>query len=81
MAAKEGREGACMIEFTDDEMTLMMIYNPGSREGLIIELTNMQKAPTSRDRNLRKWTKSVLEKLYQMTDADFEKLELFPDFG
>lgn len=70
-----------MIEFTDDEMTLMMIYNPGSREGLIIELTNMQKALTSRDRNLRKWTKSVLEKLYQMTDADVEKLELFPDFG
>lgn len=54
MAAEEGREGACMIDFTDDEMTLMMIYNPGSRDGLIVELTNMQKALTSRDRNLRK---------------------------
>ena len=28
--------------FTDDELNLMMIYNPGSREGQIAALTQMQ---------------------------------------
>ena len=46
--------------FTDDELNLMMIYNPGSREGLIAELTQMQSQLTGRDKELRRWTKSVL---------------------
>ena len=31
-----------MIGFTEDELTLMMIYNPGSKDGLIQELTTMR---------------------------------------
>ena len=46
-----------MIGFTEDELMLMIIYNPGTRKGLIRELTTMQQALTGRDRNLRKWTK------------------------
>ena len=65
--------------FTDDEWMLMMIYSPGTRAGLIEELQTMQKCLTVRDRNLRKWTASLLEKLSQMTDAEFEALDLYPD--
>ena len=39
-----------MIQFTGDEFMLMMIYNPGTKEGLIHELTVMQKSLTGRDR-------------------------------
>lgn len=66
--------------FSDDEWTLMMLYNPGNRSGLIDALREMQKALTGRDRNLRKWTKSVLSKLEQMSDAEFEAMDLYPDF-
>ena len=64
--------------FTDDELNLMMIYNPGSREGLIAELTKMQSQLTSRDKELRRWTKSVLSKLSAMSDEVFSVLELLP---
>lgn len=66
--------------FTDDELTLMMLYSPGTREGLIAELTAMQNALTGRERNLRKWTKSVLKKVADMTDEEFENIDLLPDF-
>ncbi len=65
--------------FTDDEWMLMMIYSPGTRMGLIEELETMQKSLTGRDRNLRKWTASLLEKLSWMTDAEFDTLDLYPD--
>ena len=65
--------------FTDDEWMLMMIYSPGTRAGLIEELETMQKSLTGRDRNLRKWTASLLEKLSRMTDAEFDALDLYPD--
>ena len=65
--------------FTDDEWMLMMIYSPGTRSGLIEELEAMQKNLTGRDRNLRKWTASLLEKLSRMTDAEFDALDLYPD--
>lgn len=64
--------------FTDDELNLMMIYNTGSREGLIAELMKMQAQLTVRDKELRRWTKSVLSKLSAMSDEAFSYLELFP---
>lgn len=67
--------------FTNDEMNLMMLYSPGTREGLIAELTEMQKSLTGRDRNLRRWTALVLEKLNTMTDAEFDELDLLPNLG
>ena len=66
------------MDFTQDEWMLMALYNPGSREGLIAALTAMQGALSGRERNLRKWTASVLWKLEQMNDAEFEALELYP---
>ena len=64
--------------FTDDELNLMMIYNPGSRVGLIEELAQMQSQLTGRDKELRRWTKSVLAKLSAMSDEAFSSLELLP---
>ena len=64
--------------FTDDELNLMMIYNPGSRVGLIAELTKMQSQLTGRDKELRRWTTSVLSKLSAMSDEAFSSLELLP---
>ena len=51
----------------------------GTRIGLIAELQKMQKSLTGRDRNLRRWTASLLAKLAEMTDAEYEALDLYPD--
>ena len=64
--------------FTDDELNLMMIYNPGSRVGLIEELAQIQSQLTGRDKELRRWTTSVLSKLSAMSDEAFSSLELLP---
>ena len=64
--------------FTDDELNLIMIYNPGSRVGLIEELAQMQSQLTGRDKELRRWTTSVLSKLSAMSDEAFSSLELLP---
>ncbi len=59
------------MRFTDDEWMLMMLYSPGTRTGLIEELQKMQKSLTGRDRNLCRWTASLLAKLREMTDAEY----------
>lgn len=71
------RSYKCVL--TDDEWVLMMLYSPGTRTGLIEELQKMQKSLTGRDRNLRRWTASLLAKLAEMTDAEYEALDLYPD--
>ncbi len=67
------------IRFNKQEMILMMLYNTGSRTGLITELKSMQTQLTGRERKLRSLTVRVLEKLERMTDAAFEELDLYPD--
>ena len=64
------------IAFTDDELTLMLLYNPGSREGLLLELRKMQSQLSADDKRLRSWTCSVLKKLQAMSDEEFDQLEL-----
>ena len=68
-----------MMDFTQDERNMMMLYSPGTRTGLIAELQKMQKSLTGRDRNLRRWTASLLAKLAEMTDAEYEALDLYLD--
>ena len=38
-----------------------------------------KKVLTGRDRNLRRWTASLLAKLVEMTDAEYEALDLYLD--
>ena len=69
-----------MMNFTHDEINLMAIYNTGTREGLIEELTTMRKYLESDETELMKLTDSALAKLNQLTDAEFDALDLIPDF-
>ena len=68
------------MDFTNDEMNLMCIYDTGSRTGLISALSEMRKELDADEVMLREMTDSVLSKLSAMPDEDYEKLELYPDF-
>ena len=69
-----------MIHFTHDEINLMAIYNTGKRDGLIEELTTMRKYLESDETELMKLTDSALAKLNTLTSAEFDTLDLIPDF-
>ena len=66
--------------FTHDEINLMTIYNTGTRNGLINELTEMRKYLESDETELLALTDSALAKLNQLTEAEFDTLDLIPDF-
>ena len=68
-----------MKRFTKDERMMMMLYNPGTRAGLIAELEAMRLQLPPSERRLDRLSKSVLEKLDGMTDAEFDSLDLYPD--
>ena len=69
-----------MMDFTNDEMNLMCIYDTGNRTGLINALSEMRKELDADEVALRELTDSVLNKLSAMTEEDYAKLELYPDF-
>ena len=69
-----------MMDFTNDEMNLMCIYDTGSRTGLINALSEMRKELDADEAALRELTDYVLNKLSAIPDEDYEKLELYPDF-
>lgn len=69
-----------MINFTNDEMNLMCIYQSDSRSGLIATLTEMRGYLDEDEAQLRELTDSALQKLGKITDEDFAELELIPDF-
>ena len=68
------------MNFTNDEMNLMCIYDTGSRMGLMNALAEMRKELSADEVELRELTDSTLNKLFAMSDEDFAKLELYPDF-
>ena len=69
-----------MMDFTHDEINLMAIYNTGSRAGLIEELTAMRGYLEADETELRELTDSVITKLGKLSDAEFDALDLVPDF-
>ena len=68
------------MNFTTDEMNLMCIYNTGSRESLMRELREMRGYIGADQPELLAMTDSALQKLDKISDEEFTKLELFPDF-
>ena len=67
--------------FTNDEMNLMCIYNrDGSRKGMISALKSMRQYLGEDDEELQALTDSTLQKLERISNDEFEKLELVPDF-
>ena len=69
-----------MGNFTFEETNLLCIYNTGSRTGLIDALTEMRGELSPDETELLALTDSTLAKLRAMTDAEFDELELYPDF-
>lgn len=66
-----------MNDFTQDELTLMSIYNSaGTRQGLIDSLADMRQYLDEDEVELRKLTDSTLIKLSDINDAEFLTIEL-----
>ena len=65
------------MNFNHEELMLMMLYNTGTRLGLIHKLRLMQCYLMPDENALRKLSEGVIEKLKLLTDAEFAELE-FP---
>ena len=65
------------MNFDHEELMLMMLYNTGTRLGLIHELQLMQCYLMPDEIALRELSEGVVEKLKPMTDARFAEVE-FP---
>ena len=68
-----------MMDFTQDERNMMMLYSPGTRSGLCEALTLMKEQLSEDESELFALADSVLRKVSAMDDAAFEKLNLYPD--
>lgn len=66
--------------FTPDEINLMCIYDTGSRMGLLFELHDIASYLSADDKELAVLIHSTIEKLCNITDAEYDLLELYPDF-
>ena len=65
------------MNFNSEELMLMVLYNHGTRLGLMQELRLMQCYLMPDETALRELSETVIEKLKLMTDADFSEIE-FP---
>ena len=65
---------------TYEERQLMAIYNTGTRQGLLEELIDMQKYLSTEEEDLTKLTASAIRKLQEMSDDDYEAMDLVPEF-
>ena len=69
-----------MMNFTNDEMNLMCIYDTGTRAGLIDAMSEMKKELAEEENELRDMTDSAIDKLKAMTDEEYAEVEFYPDF-
>ena len=71
-----------MCKFTSEETNLICIYNTGSRESLLLELTQMKTHLGKDETKLLELTKSVMDKITVMNDGEFDSItaELIADF-
>ena len=69
------------MNFTNDELNLMCIYDTGSRMGLIEALSTMREQLEADETELMQMTNSAIKKLCAMSDEDYAAMELFPDFN
>ena len=67
------------MNFDHEELMLMMLYNTGTRLGLIHELRLMQCYLMPDETALRELSEGVIEKLTLLTVAEFSHLEFSPD--
>lgn len=69
-----------MPYFTIQELNLICIYDPGTRTGLIAELSNMITYLTSEEKELKSLATTVIEKISRMTDEEYAALTRNTDF-
>ena len=62
------------MEFTNDEKMLIMLYNPGTRTGLIMELAKLTENLTTEDEDLKGMVGRLGPKLAQLTDKEFNQV-------
>lgn len=65
-----------MPQFTLEEMNLICLYEGENRRETIRELESMQTYLTPDERALRELSDSVLRKLRQMTDSEYDAFAL-----
>ena len=65
------------MNFNGEELMLMILYNPGTRLGLMQELRLMQCYLMPDETALQELSEQVIEKLKLLTNAEFAELE-FP---
>ena len=63
-----------------EERQLMAIYNTGTRKGLLETLIDLQKFLSKEEQDLNDLSASAISKLQEMSDDDYEALDLVPDF-
>ena len=68
------------MNITFEEQQLMSLYNTGTRTGLIAALEEMRGYLAADETELRELTDSAIAKLRRMSDAEYDALDLFPDF-
>ena len=71
-----GKRGLTM-NFNHEELMLMMLYNTGTRLGLVQELRLMQCYLMPDETALRELSENVIDKLKLLTDEQFAEIE-FP---
>ena len=62
------------MNFNGEELMLMMLYNTGTRLGLMQELRLMQCYLLPDETALRELSEGVIEKLKLISDADFDEV-------
>ena len=68
------------MDFTKDELSLIGIYNAGSRKETIAALIEMQQYLEDDEADLRELTDNAVNKLEKISDEQFDLLDLIPDF-
>ena len=63
-----------MNRFTVEETNLICIYNTGTREGLLEELSEMQTHLEENEIELIELTKSVMDKISIISDDEFNNI-------
>ena len=63
-----------MDKFTVEEINIICIYNTGTREGLLDELSEMQTYLEQDEMELIELTKSVINKISAMSNDDFDSI-------
>ena len=68
------------MNFNHEELMLMMLYNTGTRLGLVQELRLMQCYLMPDETALRELSENVIDKLKLLTDEQFAEIEFPMDF-